>query len=80
MLRLGPILNIGEMIPMMILTCHGVTQIGNRGKNGEILLLCGELMPQEPVNDQIDQIAALMQRAKERARKVRRGKVDQRAE
>ncbi len=80
MLRLGPILNIGEMIPMMILTCLGVTRIGNHGKNGEILLLCGKLMPQEPVNDQMDQIAALMQRAKERARKVRRGKANQRAE
>ena len=79
-IKLGPILIIGEMIPMILLTCLGVTLIGNHGKNGEILLLCGKLMPQEPVNDQIDPIAALMQRAKARARKVRRGKVNQRAE
>ncbi len=67
------------MTLMMTLTCRGPTKIGNRGKNGETLLR-GKVMPQELVNDQIGQIADLMPRAKEKARRVRRGKVDQRAE
>ena len=63
----------------MTLTCRGPTKTGNRGKNGETLL-CGKVMPRELVNDQIGQIADLMPRAKEKARRVRRGEVDQRAE
>ncbi len=67
-----------DTIPMILPSRLGPTQIGIHGRNGP--LLRGKLMPREAFKDLSDPIAALVQRAKEKARKVRKGKENQRAE